>query len=118
MRDANLRHPGALRSSTEAVSGADDGHDSHRLEQSVSGNGGSALRAGWSRMEGVIQPSDRTEPDTGPLSGGGQHASGTGGPHGGLIRPDGGGAAAAGIRFDEPVVNNGYAWWYIDALSD
>jgi carotenoid 1,2-hydratase len=118
MRDAHLRHPGALRSAAEAISGANDGHDSHRLEPAVSGDGGSALRAGRTRLEGVVQPSDGTKPDTGPLSGGGQHPSGAGCPNGGLIRPDGGGVAASGVRFDQPVVHNGYAWWYIDALSD
>src|SRR5690349_13958834 len=111
MRDAHLRHPGALRSSAEAISGADDSHDSHRLEPSVSGDRGSPLRAGVARMEGVIQPADRSEPDTRPVSGGRQHASGTGSPNGGLVRPDRGGAAAARVRFDEPVVRNGYAWW-------
>src|SRR5688572_21080869 len=118
MRDAHLRHTGALRSAAEAISGANDAHDPNRLEPTVSGNGGSALRTGRPRLEGVVQPPDGTEPDTGPLSGGGQHPSGAGSAHGGLIRPDGGGAAAAGVRFDEPVVRNGYAWWYIDALSD
>ena len=118
MRDAHLRHPGALRSAAEAISGADDGDDSHGLEPAVSGDGGSALRPAVARLEGVVQPPDGTEPDTGPVSGGGQHPSGAGCPNGGLIRPDGGGAAAARLRFDQPVVRNGYAWWYIDALSD
>ena len=118
MRDANLRHPGALRSSAKAVSGDDDGHDSHGLEPPVSGNRGSALRAGRSRVESVLQPSDRTEPDSGSVSGGGQHASGTGSADGRPVRPDGGATAAPRLRFDEPVVRNGYAWWYIDALSD
>ena len=22
------------------------------------------------------------------------------------------------LRFDQPVTNGGYAWWYIDAISD
>jgi carotenoid 1,2-hydratase len=56
--------------------------------------------------------------DSGTLSGGRQHASGTG-------RSDGhtGGHAGSGSfngrpRFDAPVASNGYRWWYVDATSD
>ena len=49
---------------------------------------------------------------------GGQCASGAGRADGGDIGPAGSAGFDAGSRFDQPVPHNGYAWWYVDGLSD
>ena len=69
-------------------------------------------------MDGLVPTPGRAQPDAGPLSGGRQRASGTGSSDGGAFGPVGGGSAARGSRFDEHVPAGGYAWWYVDALSD
>ena len=48
----------------------------------------------------------------------GQHASGPGRADGGAVGPLGGLEPARGPDFARVVHANGYAWWYIDALSD
>ena len=69
-------------------------------------------------MDGFIPPTRRAHEDAWPLSGWGQHPSGAWSPDGGTVGPAVGSGAAGGPRFDAPVPLNGYAWWYVDALSD
>ena len=69
-------------------------------------------------MDGLVPTPGGAQPNAGPLSGGRQHASGAGRADGGDFGPAGGGSGARGPRFDEHVPSGGYAWWYVDALSD
>jgi len=69
-------------------------------------------------MEGVVPAARGADPDSRPVSGGGQHASGPRFADGRAVGPDRGGEPACGPRFDAPVAPGGYAWWYLDALSD
>ncbi|MEM1164544.1 MAG: carotenoid 1,2-hydratase, partial [Pseudomonadota bacterium] len=54
----------------------------------------------------------------GPLSRGRQRTPGSGSPDGGAIGLDRGAVHTRGLRFDAPVGAGGYAWWYIDGVSD
>lgn len=54
----------------------------------------------------------------GALSGGRQRASGAGSAHGHALGTSSSPEPARGLAFDRPVPPGGYAWWYIDALSD
>lgn len=58
--------------------------------------------------------------DTGArsLPGGRQRASRSRGPDGGDFRSIGGRPHPLGFAFDAPITRNGYAWWYLDAVSD
>jgi carotenoid 1,2-hydratase len=47
-----------------------------------------------------------------------EHPSGRGGADGGLVRAPGRGDRAEGLGFAEAVPAGGYAWWYVDAISD
>jgi carotenoid 1,2-hydratase len=47
-----------------------------------------------------------------------EHPSGRRGPDGRLVRTAGGSDLAEGPGFDRPVPPGGYAWWYVDAISD
>ena len=52
------------------------------------------------------------------VSGGRQHPPRSGSADGSAGRIAGGGSLAARPRLDASVVNSGYRWWYIDAISD
>ena len=69
-------------------------------------------------MDGGVRSLERQSPSAGPVSGGGQRASGAGGADGGHVGPTGGRGADGQPRFDQVVPPSGYLWWYLDALSD
>jgi carotenoid 1,2-hydratase len=68
-------------------------------------------------MASVIHPSGLAQRHTGTVPGGGQHAPGSGRADGGDVGAAGRSLHHDGLRFDYPVPNSGYIWWYIDALS-
>ena len=69
-------------------------------------------------MDVGVRPTILDEQSSGPVSGGGQRASGPGCADGGNVRAFGGRDADGAPRFDQPVAPGGYLWWYVDALSD
>ena len=69
-------------------------------------------------MDGGIPPAGSAEPDSGALSRGWQRSSGTRSADGGVVGTARGASLDAGSRFDIAIPKNGYAWWYVDALSD
>lgn len=77
-------------------------------------------------MDGLVQPAGRAQPPAGPLLGGRIDPSGAGCADGGLVGAPGsrqcagrpGEAARTGHAFDLAVQAGGYAWWYVDALSE
>ena len=79
-----------------------------RFRGAVPGDRRSAVRPGLARLEGVVRPAGSPHAAPGPVSGGGQRASGPGRADGGAVGPDGGGGAARGPRFDRHVPAGGY----------
>ena len=77
-----------------------------------------ALWPGDARLESVVRAGGIQDPAAGSLSGGGQRPSWTRRADGGAVGPPGGDAGDAGPCFDQEVVPGGYAWWYVDAISD
>jgi carotenoid 1,2-hydratase len=69
-------------------------------------------------MDVHISETTSTNQDPGTLPRGRQHASGAGGADGSIGGDARRRSIAARPRFDAPVENNGYRWWYIDAASD
>jgi carotenoid 1,2-hydratase len=69
-------------------------------------------------LEGVVRTSGIANPSAGSLPRGRQRPSGTGSADGGAVGPAGSGERDGGPEFDQPVEPGGYAWWYVDALSD
>ncbi len=59
-----------------------------------------------------------THDAAGPLPGGRRGASGGGGADGGALRPARGRGDPGGPDFDLDVPPDGYAWWYVDGISD
>src|SRR3954447_922122 len=118
MRGADLRAAGELRSLGRPAAGGDGGDDAERVRPAVPGDRRGALRAGLPRLDGVVRPAGDADAGAGPLPGGGERAPGAGRADGGALGPDGGVLPLGGPRFDRPVPGRGYAWWYLDALSD
>jgi len=118
MRGADIRRPGALRPRGASAPGDDGSDDARGVRPDVPGDGGRTLRPGDARLDGVVPPAGVPDQPARPVSSGGQRAPGTGGADGGTVRPAGRVEPALGPRFDQPVPNQGYAWWYVDALSD
>ena len=108
----------AMRPDCPTSSGEHGGDDTSGLRTVVSGDRRGALWPRVTRLESVLSATGRENANSGPLSGGGQHASGAGRSDGGTVRSDGRGEPPCGPRFDTPVAHGGYAWWYVDALSE
>jgi carotenoid 1,2-hydratase len=118
MRAADIPDVGAVRPSNSTAAGNDEGHDPCGFQQPVPGDGWRPVRPQFSRMDRVVSTPGGANQNSRALSGGGQHASGTGGTDGSAVGPLGGFEPARGPDFARVVHANGYAWWYIDALSD
>jgi carotenoid 1,2-hydratase len=88
------------------------------LRSDVSGIRRRTLRAIPTWDDGGVQTPDSAQPDTGPLSGGGRRASGRGHPDGDTLRSARGRGDHSGPFFDLDIPAGGYAWWYIDGVSD
>ena len=69
-------------------------------------------------MGGLLPPAERPDADPWALLRGREHPSGRGRADGRLVRATGGHDPASGPLFDRPVGPGGYAWWYVDAISD
>ena len=113
-----LRTAGPLRPRRASPAGrgaGDDPADFNRLFPSTGGALYGPASHGWTN---IVHAAGLAQRDAGALSGGGQHAPGTGRADGGDLGPPGGGESAERLRFDRAVPPGGYAWWYIDALSD
>jgi carotenoid 1,2-hydratase len=118
MREADIRAIGAVRPTDPSASGNDAGHDTERLQPAVSSDGRRAVRPKFARLDGLVSASGSAHQSAGTVSGGGQRASGPGRTDGGAVGALGRRLPDGGPRFDRPVPKNGYAWWYVDALSD
>ena len=118
MRDADLQPARAERPEDPPATGRHTSDDADRLRPAVSGNGRRAVWPKLARVDSVIPASGSPDENSGPVSGGGQHASRAGSPDGSAIRTFGGGLPACRLDFAQSVPPNGYVWWYVDALSD
>ena len=116
MRDAHSGSTGAVRPDADD-DGASRG-DAARLRTPVSGDRRRALRLGDARGDGDLRASVVPHETAGLVSGGRQRPPGAGGPDGGPLGTAGGAGDRGRLSFDRPVPPGGYAWWYLDALSD
>ena len=118
MRGTKLQSVAPVRHQRASARRANTGDDADRLRAPVSGIGGRTLRSSLARLEGVVPAPAQPQQDSGPVSGRGQYPSGSGRADGGTVRLLRGDCPDGGPRFDRVVPAGGYAWWYVDALSD
>lgn len=105
-------------SRTDHQSRNDRDPDTSRLRKGLPGDGRRALRAGVARMEGVVRQTIGDDTGCGSLSGGGERPPGSGRADGGAFGQARSATSSDGPDFATPVTGNGYAWWYVDGLSD
>ena len=118
MRGGDFELVEALRASSDDGSGLRPTDNASGFRADVSGQPGRALRPRLARLEGFVCKSGRLDENTGPLSRGGQRASGSGCADGGAVGLASGVAGDGGPRFDQNIPPGGYAWWYVDGFSD
>ncbi len=118
MRDANIRASGALRALYRSAAGGHCDDHTRRFLPALPGDGRRALWPGESRMAGVVPSAGIANSNPGSPPGGWQYASRRGRSDGGPIGTPGGGQYFGGLAFDQLVGSDGYAWWYLDAVSE
>jgi carotenoid 1,2-hydratase len=118
MRATDIWRAAAMWPADSAATGCNAGDHAGGFQPAFSGDGRRALRPQLARMDGLVSATGSTNQNSGPVSGGWQHTSGAGRADGGAVGPFGGGQPDGGFGFDQPVAKNGYAWWYVDGLSD
>ena len=114
-RDAGAA--GALRP-VAGTAGGPAGNHTSGFRGAVPVDGWSPLWTGLARVGGLLPPAERPDADPWALLRGREHPSGRWGADGGLVRAPGRGDRDEGLGFDADVPAGGYAWWYVDALSD
>ena len=99
---------------------ADDTYsdDATSFRADVSGKPGRALRPSPARADGRLEPAHCPDVGPEPLLGRGWDASGCRSADGDTLRPARGRGDLERPNFNIPVAPNGYAWWYVDGLSD
>ena len=117
MRGASLSPLGAMRAHDRAPARILRRDESGGFCEAFPGDGRSPVRAGVARLDGLVPTPRLAEPRAEALPRGGQHPSGGRAADGRDLWPARGGGARPGPRFDAPVQQGGYAWWYLDALS-
>lgn len=95
-----------------------DDHDPATLRRDVPRNAGCALRADTAWADRGAETANRTDTDQGTVAGRRRDPSGRGRADGHPLRPARGRGDLARPNFDIKVGPNGYAWWYVDGLSD
>jgi carotenoid 1,2-hydratase len=118
MPERSLASDEALRTHDHGGAWSSGPNDAGGFCAPVSLDGRRALRASDARMERSLRPGRIALEAAGPLSGGRERPSGTGSADGGAFRQAGSDGRDPGSRFDQPVRPGGYAWWYVDAVSD
>ncbi len=118
MRASDVPTPREVRLADLVGSGRDVPYHAVRLCAPLSVEPGSALRQGDARLEGVVPAGWVEDTASRALPCGRQRASGAWGADGGVVGALGGEPGDGGPSFDQAVVAGGYAWWYLDAISD
>ena len=118
MQGHDNRSATPLRPPDRDAAGGHDRDQPRGLRTSVPEDGGRTLRAGVARVDGIVQAAGSGEQGARTAPVGWQRASGSGRADGGDFGPAGGVERAGPVRFDVAVPQDGYAWWYVDGLSD
>jgi len=118
MSQNDSRSTHALRSNIQPCANAGRGDSAPRFRKPFSRVGGGTLRALAARDDGGLQAADSTDSTSRALFDGGRSASGGGGADGSPLRTARGRGDRQRPNFDISVGPNGYAWWYVDGLSN
>ncbi len=109
---------GQLRTKLFAKPKRQQHNDAANVSRDVPGVSGVSLRTDTARDVGGLRETFGDDSRDGALSGRGRVPSGGGGAYGDALRPARGRGDLARPNFGIDVGPNGYAWWYVDGLSD
>src|SRR6056297_559017 len=118
MPDTHIPDAGPLRTELRSDPGARSPDNAAGVRPAVSGLARIPLRAEPAWHDSGVSAPHGAQPHTGTVSGGGRNASGGGRPDGNPLRPARGRGDLERPNFNLDVPANGYAWWYIDGISD
>jgi len=118
MRGADLLTPGAAWPAGGSTTGNDGPDHTRQVSPRLPGEWWRHLWSRRPRLEVLVHTSDVAEPGTGTLPRGQHDAPGAGRTDGSDLGAARGGDSGGGPGFDRQVARDGYAWWYVDALSD
>ncbi len=118
MSEQNFSDTGDARTAFQPRAGRERADPAPRLRGDVPGLGRIALRAQPAWDDGELSTTNGAQQAETALSGGGRCASGAGHSDGDTVRPARGRGDLDGPCFDLAVPPDGYAWWYVDGLSD
>jgi carotenoid 1,2-hydratase len=118
MRGNLVPNAGAIWPENHQEPWLDSSNDSGGFRSPLSVDAGRALWSGDARLESVVRAGGIQDPTSRSISSGRQRPSWTRRPDGGAVGSSSGHAGDAGPCFDQEVVPGGYAWWYVDAISD
>lgn len=118
MRGIGIRNSEPLRASDRDHSASHGGDDANGFSPEISGDGGSALRAGLARMDSFVPESPGAEQDSRALLRGRERPSGGGVTYGSIIGELSRPSRDRRFGFAKNVPPRGYAWWYVDGISD
>ena len=107
-----------LRPQFFAKARGDNAHDDARFRQVVSSESRLALRAFPTWDDGGLQTPDGAQQGERSLPRGGRSTSGRGGADGNPLRSARGRGDLERPNFNIDVPAGGYAWWYVDGVSD
>ena len=109
---------GATRDEFQPDADYANSDDAPSLRSDVSRKHGRAIRPDAARADSGSQPTNSPNLDSEPVSGRGRNAPGGGCANGDTLRPARGRGDLERPNFNVQVGPNGYAWWYVDGLSD
>lgn len=118
MPPSDTHAAGPLRPALHARTGARQPDHAHAVSGALPGLERVALRAIPAWDDGGVPAFDSAQPDTRSLPGGWRGAPGGGDPDGNALRRACGRGDHEGPFFNLDVPPGGYAWWYIDGISD
>ena len=118
MRGADIQPAGTPGAARGTAAGDHRDDDAGRFRTPLPGDRRSAVRSGHARMESILPARGSSQPGAGAVLRRREHAPWAGSAHGRTVGALGGGHADVGSGFDQRVPRDGYAWWYLDALSD
>ena len=118
MSDTHFHGAGPFRAELQPNAAGRRADHTRDVRRAVPGQSGLSLRAQPPRDDGVAETPPGADTGAGAVSRGRRRASGGGGADGDPLRPARGRGDLDGPRFDIPVGPDGYAWWYVDGISD
>jgi len=118
MSDTYFPHLGPARPDLQSDTGQNGSDNALPVRGPVSRIGRIPLRAQPTWDDGQLSETHSPKSDQRFDLSGRRGASGGGDPHGDLVRPARSRGDSTRPNFDLHVPEDGYAWWYVDGLSD